>query len=333
MSQITFEAVDTSCEQTDRSFITPGLSMVTSSITTIATLYGYSEYVPSNPPKKYHTLAWNGSAEQTAFAVQSGQQVGGAKINWSGSARVDGNGKQVSLYQKNLYAQCPKYGPWPTVTSIPNFGLESLVGYCWPSDPSSCSTCDPNDQNWPFVANIQTNVLEDTAQMAGFIIDTTSRVITPTSLNDNSTGTTQVIAIGNVNDFPQSTLNGITDNWVKVRSVNNYSSQLSEEYTDAEALANALVIHSNGATAETFQRTTGFVSRWTVVSFTITVSNLIPGTPYTVSVDMWDNPSNSHTTQTWNITPQGSSQTIQGTVPVPQQGHTITVRNPLVVFT
>lgn len=112
----------------------------------------------------------------------------------------------------------------------------------------------------------------------------------------------------------------------------NYSIDLSSEYTDAIALAHAHVVTSNGTTAVNKPRTTGFVSYFTTVSFTLKFSNLVFGEEYTASVQFVDQ-SFAVTTQTYNFTASGTTHTITDSVPTPTSGGTRRVQNPTIIFT
>lgn len=330
---ITFDVIDLACQSADQSFFPPRVAVTTKSTTQIATILGYSEYIPSTPPKKYKKLAWSGVCKQTAKTFASAQNCCGAKYVWSGTAEIDSKGNQISKYQKNFFAECPKIGPWPTITSVPNFGLITMVGYCWAPDPDSCPSCDSNDANWVFVADVSDNQVDDTAQNGfnNFLLDISQRVSTSTSLDDSATGTQQVVAIGNVNNFPKSTLDGFTDNWVILTTTNTCKSQLSDEYTDAEALLNAQVIVSNGKTAENLIRTTGFISRFTGVVYTLSLSNLLPGSKYVVSVLFVDQ-SFVKSIRTYTVTATAATATVIDAIPQPLPGNTTTLVSATVAF-
>ena len=112
----------------------------------------------------------------------------------------------------------------------------------------------------------------------------------------------------------------------------NYSATLSDEYTDAMAAANADVVIGTGSVAQNLPRTTGFTTITTNVVFTLQCTNLIPGTDYTVTVDLWDQPANTHTPKTYNFNADSATHTIIDSVPTPAAGHTIAVSKPVIAF-
>ncbi len=105
-----------------------------------------------------------------------------------------------------------------------------------------------------------------------------------------------------------------------------------DEYTDAEALANARVVVGNGTTAQNLPRTTGFVSTFTGVAFSLTCNTLVVGQDYLVSVDLWDSVAVVPVTRQYGFTANAVTHAINDTIPTPASGHSITVRNPRIVF-
>jgi len=128
-------------------------------------------------------------------------------------------------------------------------------------------------------------------------------------------------------------VSGAYINWT---DASNYSALLEEEYTDADALANAEVHLGTGATASTVPRTTGYVSVFTSVVLTLSMSNLIDGKDYLVEVDMWDkgtSPVTSvHTPKQYGFTASGTTHQITDVVATPAPFHTITVQKPTITF-
>ena len=328
MSAFTVDVIDTSCQQADQSFFPPKVTMTTKSTTQIATVLGYPEYIPSTPPKKYHKLTWDGTSEQVTVAAADGSKVSDAKYVYSGTGEIDSKGNQISDYRKDFFTPCPSSNFLPTVNSIPNFGLNILKGYCRPTDPKSCPVCQ-----YPpvFKQNEAANLIYDTPQqMLGAEVFST----TPTTLTCGQ-GAGVLISVddgpGGVIGVPQSTFNGFTGAWLLMTSANNYSATLSDEYTDSEALANAQVIISNGKTAENFIRTTGFVSRFTSVVYTLSLSNLIVGINYVVTVLFVDQ-SFVKSIRTYNVTATSTTATVIDVIPQPLPGNTTTLVSATVAF-
>lgn len=348
-SPLVFSVIDQTCEAINDSFFTPRVSLVTRSQTTVATVLGYPEFAnPSSPPKKYHSLTWDGFAQQQGLAnidLAAEQPCGSARFEWSGTGTIDSKGNQISNYVKNLFLQCsnPPRGlfVWPfvrpavidgnNVTIIPTF-----IGYCWPPDNlASCHSC-PTDL--VFAGNLASNSERD--GYTGFLNDVLAPVhsSTPTQvINNSSAGFTlalfdeTTIPGQGVTNFPLSTLNGQRAHWFTVTSTHNVTGTLTDEYTDAEALANALVVNSVGNTAQTLARTTGFVSTWTTVAFDLNFTNLVSGRSYLATVTLLDS-DNTKTIVPYLFTASGKTFKITDSIPIPAQGHTITVKTPLVAF-
>lgn len=327
---LVFDVIDTTCTAINRSFFVPRVSITGHSTTTIATVLGYPEYISSTPPKKYHRITWTGESEQIAVALNGGQKVAHAKYVYSGVGEIDGHGVQTSQYRKDLYVPCPSSNFLPIVNSTPNFGLNVLKGYCWPTDPNTCPVC----QEPPvFKQDESANYIFDIPQQ---ILDANQINTTSTTLVCNS-GAGVVVSVlvggpGGVNGVPQTIQNGLFGAWLQLTSGSNYGATLSDEYTDAEALANAAIINSNGLTAESIPRTTGFVSRFTTVSYDLNLSNLVIGESYLVQVGLLRQNPNSTGLKSYGVVATATTMTIHDTISTPTDGGTITVRNPIVSF-
>lgn len=327
---ITFMLIDTACEAAVQSVFPPRVRISSRSTTTIATILGYPEYLPSLPPKKYKSLAWSGTAQQSAVAVNGQQQVSNAKYEYSGASTIDSSGHQVTLYSKNLSTPCPTTDFQPTINSVPNFGLSSLLGFCWPTEPRTCPTCEDPPI---FKADVAKNMVSDfPSDMIGA---SSFNEFTPTSVSNNQ-GLSELVALqtggpDGVTNVPITTINGITAPWIRVTGAYNYTSTLSDEYTDAEALANAFVLKSNGRTAENKPRTTGFVSRTTNVVFTLSADNLVVGSRYVITARFADQ--NFHiTTKQYGISPTATTAALTDVVPTPSVGGTQTLVSATIAF-
>jgi hypothetical protein len=113
---------------------------------------------------------------------------------------------------------------------------------------------------------------------------------------------------------------------------NNYSCTLSDEYTDAEAMANAATYNGNSKTAENFLRTTGFITRVTTVNFVLACTGLVVGASYIASVTFGDLTDGTSVVQDYPFTATSDSKTITDSVPTPPSGHSTAVRTPTIVF-
>lgn len=328
---VTFRLVDLSCQAAVQSVFPPRVQLSTRSTTQIATVIGYPEYVPSTPPKKYKKLTWSGTSEQRSVPLNGGNTSSDAKYDYSGAGEIDVHGRVVSRYQKNLSTPCPESNFTPNINSLQSFGLRILQGYCWTPDPRSCPVCQATPQ---IKADMATNMIFDEPTDllgvgAGYTVYTATSAI-------NTTQNTAAIALSfegtnGVTNFPLAESGGIFGPWVLVSSDHNYSALLEDEYTDTEALANALVIISNGATAENLPRSTGFVSRFTNVIYTLNMTNLVVGQRYLVTVTFRSNPFFASTRQ-YGINATATEMSLTDVVPTPSAGATTTITSATIAF-
>lgn len=246
---------------------------------------------------------------------------------------------------------------------------EVFVGFCWPDVPQSCATCDPNPANWLFINEQVTNV--PFVDVAAFIGAPGDAVITKTSFTINAvfnglvmveTQPFQTLAIsGNISDrynvtvgtqvltattmltdpasltFPAEAIMDSTNTFVSGQYIvfsdnNNYSAVLSDEYTDLDALSNAKIVTGAGTTAQNLPRTTGFTSVTTKVDYDLNCSNLMVGKDYLVTVDLWDQTANTHTTKSYGFTASATTHKISDTIATPAAGHSVTVKSPTIAF-
>lgn len=371
---ITFEVIDTACEQANQSFFVPQVRLSAKSTTSFATVRGYSEFVPSHPPKKYRRVDVAGVAERIGFTMEeTPRMAAGAMYTWSGFSEINLQGVLTSSYSKKFFAQCPKQY-WPIVpiqiNSFATYPTNSLiasrfVGYCWPSDLNSCPVCDPDLINWPLIGDVTSNNLM--IDLSAFRTPVNGITVTSTSYINSgqfagftdigSPPHTSVLSghhwtatVGGISydaesafvdpelAFPIVYITGIQGAYINFIDANNFSAILSEEYTDAEALANATVVLGTGTTAQTTPRTTGFTSIFTAVVFTLNLSNLIDGKDYVVEVDMWEKgvgptgPISTHTPKQYGFTATGDTHTITDVVATPTANRTITVQKPTITF-
>lgn len=348
INPMTFSVVDLTCEAAQQSVFPPRATLTTKSTTQIATVLGYPEFISSTPPKKYHKLTWSaasdptqpGVSEQHATIFNSPTNVGGAKFVWSGSGEIDTHGNQISNYTKDYFAQCP-LPPFPGIGQLPQIGETigippfniafGVQGYCWPTDPASCPVCD---LTMPFVQNVARN---SGADVTTFLDDPSiGHVTTPTSASNHSAANFIVAFLWappavKPADFPLTTTNGITAAWVHVTSTSDYMAVLSNEYTDAEALTNATVITSNGSTAENKPRTTGYVSRFTNVVYTIHMSNLIIGKSYVVTAKFHDQ-NFTQSTKQYGVVASQTTASITDVISTPPAGDTLTITGVTIAF-
>lgn len=247
--------------------------------------------------------------------------------------------------------------------------LAQFVGFCWPDWPASCATCDPNDGNWGFIGNqaINSPIIDftgfyalatdvnttQTATTINVVHDEICNILTDQPYSWTLTGTSldnYPITVGSrtydgrvvVTDPPNLVFPavGVSDDgvffhvaqYIVFTDTSNHSMVLSEEYTDTDALNNALVVNGKSSAAQNLPRTTGFTSVFTDVTYTLSFLNLIAGRDYQATVDLWDHQSNTHTTKSYGFTASATTHSITDTIPSPPAGHTVSVSKPTVAF-
>lgn len=353
MSNIVFTVADTSCESVDKSFFPPRISMSSTSVTTIATVLGFDEMpgFTSLPPKKYHTVSWNGHSEHQLF--KGAQQIAGARFDYSGASTIDAKGHYTSFYSKMYSAMCNALTRDYVTNALPGVfgGSEPFFFKGW-LGPTGFEKCTPpglpytvfNDQaarQGPMATRDSSDLwgtksveADSAAKVSNFkYIDSTHGSCLESSPSPPTLG---IVSYFNplVGSFvsPDNTNEGTVWFFGFVAWDHDYSATLSNEYTDAEAAANAQVFSGNGTTAENLPRTTGFTNRSTSVGFSLSISNLIIGTSYLASVELWDSKSGTTSVVQYPFTATASTKTINDTVPTPAPLKTLTVRNPRVAF-
>jgi len=343
---LTFQVADTACESINRTFYVPHVALTGQSTTRIATILGYNEFTGfrSTPPKKYKTITWTGFAEQRSYGANGPPEFqlisplalgSGARWEFDGSGTINNQGSQTSNYSKNYFATCDVTAPFyvsdPILPGIITFG-GLLSGYCWPNDPDRCSDCeDP----FPEVGDISTNsLLADQIQEARLIPQSSvfsQRIVAAVS------GGLFVRAdwLAEQPGAPRYFLAGNPDpifvEYAKIQFACDYSATLSDEYTDAIALANQEVRVSNGLVAETRPRTTGFVSTWTTVDYTLHFSNLLAGEDYLAQTTII-NDNGSVMAVPYSFQATGPTHSHTASAPVPAAGHTLIVRSSIVNY-
>lgn len=365
---ITFFVIDTACEASNQSFFPPKLSMRAASVTRIATVRGFPEYpgFTSKPPKLYKTLTWDGSSEQQLWMngnqpgnPGSAYQVGGARIEWSGSSTIDFNGNYTSRYTKNISEMCSQSDglisifTFATPLNPPFLNNPQQAGFIGWIGPTGHQKCTPPGTPYNFVENQAIATGSAALFDRSFLWGIKARPNGDNPVSDfNVISSTQGVCLdsgGSQNDQtvvalfdPLPPLNSIGldllgwgTQWFVAGVVwdSSYSSTLSNEYTDVEALAHAVTINGNGTVAQNQPRTTGFVSMFTAVTFTLSMTGLIDGQAYTVAVDFADLTNGTKTTKTYSVTGSSSGNvTINDAVPTPPTGHTVQVRNQRIAF-
>lgn len=290
---------------------------------------------------------WEGiGLMEPGWDALNGPIVAHARYVYSGAGEIDQTGAQISDYRKDYYAPCSG-GNEPVVYGriasapgtyrfVPNVAGASgwpivIRGYCYAADPASCHPCaDPI----VLIGDTAQNTIFDFPDfLEGTVFDPVSHFL-PTELRNKSANgiaiTVRSEEEGAANVvLPKTTYGGVLRPWLLMFVENDYTFTLSDEYTDAEALANALVYSSNAKFAENLPRTTGLVSRWTTSTFSVECSNLEIGMRYSLEVTFKDS-DGTLTPQEYEFTASASTETISDAIPTPAEGHTVRVTNPKV---
>lgn len=362
MSDITFQVIDLNCEKSDQSFFPPRISMTTRSQTKIATVLGFDEYIPSVPPKRYKSLNWSGSSEHQFWYPGStpgnsgpDYQVAGARYDYSGTSTIDLHGNYVSLYKKDLFQMCNAVpvgaynGLVPGIlTAFEHYPIAGWIG------PAINTLCDLPGVPYDFVADgaignggaarmdssnlwgsLKPNPNQNNFQVSNFQIVNS----TEASCHDVNSDHNAQDMIVLVESLPLSVSRDIIGPeqgtvwfFAYVLWDHDYTATLTDEYTDADALSVARVINGNGATAQNMPRTTGFISSFTTVTFTLTCINLIVGQSYLVSYDLADLTAGTSSTVQLGFIAGQTTHSITASIPTPAAGHSVIVRNPKISF-
>lgn len=358
---VVFRLIDLTCEAAQQSAFPPRVVLSARSTTQIATVLGFDQYTADLPPKRYHTLTWDGHSEQQLWFPAGtlgnpgvAYQVAGARFDYSGATTVNGAGTALTRYSKNLSKMCDATGSLYTCL-VPgvNGGLQQYIFAGW-LGPTNHTKCDPpgvpyqplgdqaigtgqaarNDSSL-FWGSHKPNPASSNVQTSNFVvIDGTHAACNDVNSDINFFGIISLfepLPLGNVPLIDASN-QGIIWFLGAILWDHVYSATLSNEYTDAEALANARVVVGNGTTAQNLPRTTGFVSTFTGVAFSLTCNTLVVGQDYLVSVDLWDSVAVVPVTRQYGFTANAVTHAINDTIPTPASGHSITVRNPRIVF-
>lgn len=289
-TQATIEVIDTECETPDKTFFVPFVVLSGASSTTIAKIIGFAQFGDSVPPKAYRTLTWAGS-------VMRAQPLPGKIfrtyfMNYCGATSIDLNGNQVSARTEQGYFETGNTGGPITLNGPCFFG--NVVGNAILS--AQFNVLPQAFLNGPTVA--------DRDSVYGFA---------------GEAGYTVVLSQDQAEKHATLTIGG------GITQVDRIVT-LTDEYTDADALAVASMLFGTGLVAESLPRTTGYISTWTTVQFSLACNNLMPGQPYVVSVELLHS-DGSVTTVNYPFTAVTTDNTITDTIPTPADGTWIAAQN------
>jgi hypothetical protein len=251
-----------------------------------------------------------------------------ARYEWSGSSVIDTYGNVIQRHSKRFYVPCPSTAMWWPMNKFRatrEVRLQHLVGYCWPTDPKSCSVCALPPV---FAKDAARAEIWDTA--TGFLTGGLRPITSTRAARVGSDA--DFFCLDGVWGVPKVEVNGIYGAWGDVYVTHNYSAELSDEYTEAEALANAYVYNTNGSTAENNPRVQGVVSRYTDVGFQLRCTELLAGRQYVARVVLFNVTTAVSTPVTYTFTAAGTTHTITGTIPTPPAGQAVQVKSPSISY-
>lgn len=357
---VVFGVVDTVCETLEEAEVPPSVALSTVSTTTTKRWLGWQAF--DGTKTRYKKLEWSGYSEQYALALATMAECARAKYIYAGASEITAAGVQTSYYTKSLYVRSKdgRLSPYPILVYGDDLGNEAfldLLGYCWSTDPDSCPTCD--SATLTLAGDVATNAVTDF--VSTFYRGNYLAVVTPTTYTvgpapiapgiysntgligwelvmSNYWANFKPLTVVLPSGFPTVTFNEELGSWVFVATYNDYVGTLSEEYTDGEATANAVVTHSTSATAKNSPRnyTSATLEDWfrsvvTVVDYTLSCTNLITGRDYTVQVSLISS-GGTTSTVTVTFTASAATHTITGTVPTPAAFNSTTVKYPTIAF-
>lgn len=292
---ITFHVVDLECEAAPP--IQPFLTLTGAATTTTARIIGFPQFGSSTFPKAYKSISWSGN-------VRNVRRVAPAKtvttvLVYCDTTTIDIFGNQTGIgRQENGWVADQRL---PLVNTVVN-------------GPCLFTTVDAND-----LITVSFNVLP-----AAFAFGPSA------SARDAVYG---LVGEGGYNHVTSRTTASKqfvgTIGGVLVEVDKNVT--LSDEYTDADAMAAATVLSSAGLVAISLPRTTGFLSIWTTVAYTIDCQNLMPGQPYVVTIDLFSSDGTT-VTRTYNFTAAVSTYSITDNIPTPPDGMWTVARNPIIAL-
>lgn len=327
-----FEVKDSTCEALDQAFFIPRIALVTTGNVRVFTKRGFPEFV-SSTGALYRTVTFSGEATQTGRTtggtspLTAPVDIGGARWVYSGSTSIDLFGNFTSHHRKDLYVACNNAASRPLLLTQAN--ILEFFGYCYSGDPASCPTCPSTTAGYVYAGDWSSGNPIDPPLT---LINNHGTVLTPTSMVYNS-GQDLVVVL-NDTAAPKVNLNGQFQTWAVLHALGNYSSVLSDEYTDADAIAAGAIFSNNGSTAANFPLTLlnqqnyiiTMQSKLVTVNYSLNCSNLVVGKEYAATYELWDSDGTA-TTNAVTFTATTVTHVITGTVPTPASGHTITIKN------
>jgi hypothetical protein len=282
-------------------------------------------------------------------------QLAYAMCLMSGHSEINAAGQTISSPTIQLYSSCPNTDPATRVVPqvIYSGSLEAATnvpGWCYPYDTSvsypdrpsptlpQCSACQ-----YPLVPDSTVQLITVANVQTPRLYAATPTITSPTNMQTIREGTDGLgffgqgdLSLPPIFIVAPPNLGFLAPHgaFAYMAYKHNFQVDLSQEYTDALALANATIYTSNGLVAQSKPRTTGFVSTWTTVEYDLNFSNLVPGEEYFAQVTLVTDtgPAVFYASVPYSFTAVTATHRITDTVPVPANGQTISVRTPTIRF-
>lgn len=298
---VTFRVIDYECEQPDTSFFSPFVELVGASTTMTATIIGWPGFDTSlKPPTAYKGISWGGGASNVGLGI-------GQFVSYCGFTQIDSRGNPIFNFNGQIckfaqgYLQCFGGGCLNVTFHGPCFFGQAPVSQIF------------LDTYCPAGPNQFRHGPDATFRDAFFPI--TGEAMNYTFVSGDTHAERDVFAINSA-----GTIISVA------RSVD-----LFNQYTDAEAVANAAVTNGTGLVASNFPRTTGYVSTTTSVVYTLNFHNLMPGQNYVGSVLLFNSDGTTSLRQ-YPFTASAQDHTITDSIPTPPANKWTLVGQPTIAF-
>ncbi len=330
-STITFEVVDSFCEEPDPRMFPPRASMRTTAVTQIATVIGYDPFVGSVPPKRYKQAAFSGEAISFIFDSFSDTLRYSEWVVFSGTSTIDINGTVLTNHSKAVEGRNGDSSqPWYSRGNLFQnssgdvTGLQHEFEFTTIPDPFHRRVLTPPlnpDSQVPYPDAYFPNA-PTRAILQPITIPVHEQISTPYNFPPGS---------GIYDLIPLATIFSIQGKWINFSEGFDYTVTVSDEYTDADSLSVAATVTSSSNVSRNEPRKVGYVSRYTTVSYIISLTNLVSGQVYNVVIPLHGSDgSNSSILHTF--TAVSTIHSITGTAPTPPAWVSVEVRPPLVSF-
>lgn len=287
---VTFHVIDIECETPDITYTIPFVALSGTQTTTTRTWLGFNEFIPSDPPKRYKSVSWTGNMN----CAGTGLYHKGLSINlgYCGTTSIDADGNPTSSRDENGYSGChaDAFGN----CFSPGGGLVNLTGCLFGPAvagtiySASYGVAPGTDWRASFAGNWIRDIVWGAYLEAGY-----SALLSGTQAEKKGR------FFGS--DFVTNVDRTVT---------------LSDEYTDAEANARAVVVNAPGLVAFNAPRNGGFYDQRASVAFTLECHNLMIGQGYEVTATVLHS-NGVIDLRTYNFTASAVDYTINDTVAVP----------------